>query len=193
MTVASRLKGQHIGMLLIVKKMPSVEGRTEWLCQCTVCGRECTLDSQDIRRKGHCGCCHHPTRKRIPKHLPPSRVGCRIKTVYLQGVANTKSSWRSMLQRAGLQNIPVDAEWRSFAAFYADMGARPNDDVLSRKELKGIFGPGNCVWLTKGELRRLRAVLKKSGETHSATDFVVDGQFDWAKWRASGSPEYAAA
>jgi hypothetical protein len=51
---------------------------------------------------------------------------------------------------------PVCERWRSFAQFYADVGARPTwRHLLIRDDVSGEFAPDNCRWrIARWYLRR---------------------------------------
>ena len=72
-------------------------------------------------------------------------------------------TWRHMLDRClnpndqdfadyGGRGIAVCERWRdSFAAFYADLGARPPGLTLDRIKNDVGYEPGNCRWATRKE------------------------------------------
>ncbi len=77
-------------------------------------------------------------------------------------------SWLNMLTRCynpnsrdypryGGRGIAVCERWRrSFAAFAADMGPRPDGYTLERKDNTKGYEPGNCVWATRQAQSRNR-------------------------------------
>lgn len=100
----------------------------------------------------------------------------------------TRVSWRSMLSRCynrrndryhlyGGRGITVCDRWRrSYTAFLADMGPRPEGLTLDRIKGNEGYEPGNCRWATPAEQARNR---------RSTVYLVLDGRrlclTDWAK------------
>jgi hypothetical protein len=75
-------------------------------------------------------------------------------------------SWRGMIERCenpnhvgfkyyGARGVKVCARWReSFAAFLADMGARPKGKSLDRLDPNGDYAADNCRWPTASAQRK---------------------------------------
>lgn len=141
--------GHRFGKLVTVSESGRTsEGRRMWICRCD-CGREIIKTSKSLKtlRSASCGC--GKTKERKPRKRPH---------------AATYKSWVGAIQRChnerdgnfpayGARGISVCEEWRkSFAAFLAYMGERPEGTSLDRfPDGEGNYEPGNCRWATPRE------------------------------------------
>lgn len=96
-------------------------------------------------------------------------------------------AWKCMRQRCytktnkayygyGARGIKVCDEWKTFAGFIADMGARPEGYSLERIDNNGNYEPSNCRWATHAEQQRntrYNVWLTFNGETLCQSDWAA--------------------
>lgn len=99
----------------------------------------------------------------------------------------TRASWVAMMARCydenhrafrwyGAKGIRVAASWHNFDAFVEDMGQRPADAWLDRRDNGGDYGPGNCRWASVREQANNRT------NNHRITAFGEQKTLaDWAR------------
>lgn len=83
----------------------------------------------------------------------------------------------------GGRGIRVCARWRTdFSAFLADMGRRPSNHIIERKDPNGPYDPMNCQWAHRSTASR--NTRRNIWITHRGERLILA---DWA--RQSGIPE----
>lgn len=155
MTAPLDLAGRRFGRLVAVRNVgPNHHGKILWECVCD-CGKMMRCISSCLVRGAtkSCGCLNIDVIKaRATTH--GHTKGRSFSSTYL--------SWTAMLARCenprfknfayyGGRGITVCERWHNFENFLADMGERPSDMTLDRKNNDGNYEPGNCRWATRTE------------------------------------------
>ena len=172
------LTGQRFGRLLVIREASKrMNNRITWECKCN-CGNYTFVITNSLRRGNtkSCGC--YGLEERV-----------KSRTTHKQGGTPTHNTWTSMLARCrnpkrpsypryGGKGIEVCDRWLKFENFLEDMGERPPNATLDRKNGDKGYYPGNCRW---ADLYEQRENQKKSynGYTFENTigKYVVRVQF----------------
>lgn len=170
------LTGRKINSLLVLRESHSKNGRLYWLCRC-VCGNETAIGSSSLLSRGgqhSCGCL---TKKILSD--------CRTTHGHGKGTLTYKS-WRAMKGRCDLKShksyssyggagISYDPRWKSFDAFLADMGVRPEGHTLGRIDHKKDYEKSNCEWQPHKKQARERSssrFIEHQGATQSLVEWA---------------------
>lgn len=144
------LTGDTFSRLTAVQRVPNQGAHTMWRVHCK-CGKITTVRAQHLRNGNtkSCGCWDvEVLEARNTKH------GQCFTPAY--------ETWKGMVQRCtnpanqewhnyGGRGITVDPSWRIFANFYKDMGDRPQNKTLDRKNNNLGYSKDNCRWATSKE------------------------------------------
>lgn len=151
--------GKRFGRLAVIGDCPQKPGtgrRVFFQCDC---GTKSSAQLAKIRsgETTSCGC--------FKRNLARARQYKHGQAVHATETAEYRT-WMRMIARChnpnatGYQNyggrgISVCAQWRtSFVQFFADMGPRPSDHSIDRRDNDGDYDSGNCRWASRKQQQR---------------------------------------
>ena len=149
------LAGQTIGRLTVLEVAHHKPVR--WRCLCS-CGQVVLILAQSFSagRVQSCGC--------LNRELSAQRTRARARhgmwqskeyLTWIEMRARCNNPNHSRYDSNGALGVQVCPEWQaSFESFLADMGPKPENLVLMRRDVTQNYDPTNCVWATKSELRK---------------------------------------
>ena len=176
MTALIQLIGQRFGRLIVTTRAPNGRaGRVRWRCKCD-CGGEISVVSIDLRLGDtkSCGCLLREMGSLLGKKHGGKYVWASKTHGHAghENITPTYQSWSHMKWRClnpkadnfsyyGGRGIRVCERWlNSFENFLADMGERPANRTLDRKDNSADYRPDNCHWATKKEQANNRRQCK---------------------------------
>lgn len=171
------LSGHRFGRLVVYRRITGARsGRVTWECACD-CGATANATTGDLRsgNTASCGCLRREVAAaRVRTHGMTETPAYRAWTNMIIRTSRTSGpSWRTY----GARGIGVCERWRTFEAFYADMGDPPPSYSLDRIDNDRGYEPGNCRWaddLTQGQNRRSVSALTFNGKTQNITAWSRD-------------------
>lgn len=148
--VRNDISGKRFGRLVAIRPADKYKGRWRWECCCD-CGNIPWVLQKELSsgKIGSCGCLkikHGATSQRVNRSRRTNRQSPEYK------------SWRAMLRRCadkksiqwndyGGRGLKVCKRWKdSFESFFADMGPRPKDFTIHRKDNGRGYDQENCIW-----------------------------------------------
>lgn len=139
------MSGLRYGRLTVVRRAESLAGSSaRWHCLCD-CGQERVIEGKCMRlgRTVSCGC--HKREKATTHGLSKSREFSSWQNMKTRCLVPTNKDYKYY----GARGITVCDEWvNSFETFLRDMGPRPINTTLERKENDGPYAHWNCTWAT---------------------------------------------
>lgn len=161
------ITGQKFNMLTVLSFSKRENGRSYWMCKCD-CGNIVERNSNSFKSNmtKSCGCLAMKACKIVRKTHGLSKS--RTYTIW-QGMRNrcNDENYKNYNNYGG-RGIRVCDRWmESFENFYEDMGNRPNEMSLDRKDVNGNYCKENCKWSTSKEQnnnRRNNHYIEYKGE-----------------------------
>lgn len=143
------LIGRRFGELEVLSLAHRKTGHSFWLCLCD-CGKRWNVIGSALTN-GSTKRCLNCNYKQRTKHGFAARKLKRPREY---------NSWNSMRDRCNNSNatsfrnyggrgIRICKRWDSFENFFADMGIRPANTTLDRKNNNGNYHKRNCRWATR--------------------------------------------
>lgn len=165
------LTGQTFGEWTVVGDPERRGHRTYWRVRCT-CGNTAMVRSDSLRQQSTARCVSCAASNRSATHR--------------QTLTPTWRSWQNMRSRClyptspdfaryGGAGVTIDARWRDFENFRADMGERPEGHTLDRIDVTRGYGPDNCRWAdhkTQSRNKHRTVYIEAHGRRQSLSDWA---------------------
>lgn len=157
MPTKRNLVGQRFGRLTVAAEGGrDSHGSVMWECVCD-CGTTRTLLGSNLTagRTRSCGCLRKEVtsvRRTIHGHTSKGRITVEYST-WVRMISRCENRQDARWPDYGGRGITVCTRWReSFAAFFEDMGPRPEGRYsLDRVDNNAGYAPDNCRWATASE------------------------------------------
>lgn len=150
--------GRRFGRLVVIAEG---EGRkVTALCDCGKITHPATNNLSSGNTKS-CGCLGEESK--VTRHKTHGMTNTPTYKVWCGIWKRTTNENAVNFERYGGKGVTVSPLWKSFEAFLADMGERPNGMTLDRIDNDKGYVPGNCRWATHPEQRRNTSNTHSSG------------------------------
>lgn len=162
--------GERFGRLTVVAFHARGEtGDHEWVVRCD-CGADAIRKFRLMYsgRTTSCGCVFRETMERRNTTHGLSRKFPREYRVWKDMRSRCRRPNDTNFAGYGGRGIRVCDRWDSFAAFFEDMGERPEGMTIDRIDVDGHYEPSNCRWaddITQANNKRSNVRITKDGRT----------------------------
>jgi len=160
------LTGMKFGRLAVLGRFGTTDaGQVIWKCICE-CGNIKNVLGNSLKRGRtiSCGCYHS---KNHTKHGMSKSSIYKIWEGIIQRCTNPKNRKYSYY---GERGITVCDRWKNFMNFFQDMGPRPVNLTIERRDNDKGYSPDNCYWATRSQQQKNRRTYKHKTEAiHGAT------------------------
>lgn len=144
--------GKKYGRLTVIRMgdwiyLASGKRRSSFVCSCE-CGAEVTLCISNVLN-GHtlsCGCLHRERTSQANGRHRLYRTTEHV--IWMNMVQRCTNPNNPAFKHYGGRGIEVCDRWRKFENFLEDMGKRPRNKTLERKNNEQGYNPENCCWAT---------------------------------------------
>ena len=171
------LTGQIFSRLTVSKKAENIGQKTAWFCICS-CGSKLIVTSTHLKSGDtqSCGCYHHD--ELISRNTTHNMSHSREFKSWAQAINRCTNKSSPDYANYGERGISVCSRWsgkNGFHNFYFDMGSRPKNTSIERKNNYAGYSPGNCCWATRAEQnnnKRSNINLTYNGKTQTAKQWA---------------------
>lgn len=205
MTKAIDLSDQVFGRLEVVSRAESTKRGTRWLVRCSCKAKTELVVATSNLRSGNtksCGCLHKEQLvQKVKKH---GRSRTSIYAIWSVMIQRCQNSNNKDFGHYGGRGITVCDRWLRFEHFLADIGERPENATLERRDNDQGYCPGNCYWATRetqSRNKRNNRKLTLNGVTRLLIDWAEEKNLapvtirdrlrkGWSVKRALNTPGY---
>lgn len=152
MAGSADLTGQRFNKLTALRRHSQRQASRTWVWECRCdCGQLSYADVGQLRAGSlkSCGCHRRENARR--QHTTHGMTKTRTYITWKSMIARCENASSPDFKHYGGRGITVCARWKTFENFLVDMGERPTDMTLDRRDTDGNYEATNCKWSTAKE------------------------------------------